>query len=193
MTFVMVSPDIAMTMRTEIVIWARRALIANAEDGFVTSITEDMRMKSAVNIGTHTRLSRMMTTRMMGSPHRCLNRLKSNCINRTSQLSDGWRMLLNLDFDISIRNADFDHRMRRNVSMRTSRLELLKRFATLAKIEIGTESALESNAADTSLDTLASSTIAMDMTMLIWWSGDETFEHRREMFVDWSKCVARMD
>lgn len=81
-------------------------------------------------------------------------------------------MLLNLDFDVRIRNADFDHRMGRKVCM------LLNRFATLAKIVIRTEGALESNAADTSLDTPAGKTIAMDITMLILWSGVEIFEHR---------------
>lgn len=102
-------------------------------------------------------------------------------------------MFLQFDFYIGVRNADLKHRVRGNMTVRGSRFEFLHRFATLAEIEIRADGALKSNTADTPLDIFARSPIAMDMTMFIGGSGNETFEHGREMIVNCSKRMARMN
>jgi hypothetical protein len=48
-------------MRTEIVIAATCAFVADTEDGFVASVAKDMRMKTAVNVRTHARWPSVMT------------------------------------------------------------------------------------------------------------------------------------
>jgi hypothetical protein len=53
--------DIAVAMGTEIVVRTGGAFISDAEEGFVAAVAEDMRMKTAVNVGAHAGLSRVVT------------------------------------------------------------------------------------------------------------------------------------
>ena len=53
--------DIAIAMRTEIVVRTGGAFISDAEEGFVAAVAEDMGMKTTVNVGAHAGLSRVVT------------------------------------------------------------------------------------------------------------------------------------
>lgn len=68
MTSIVIRVDGAITMRTEIVIAASSTLVANTEDGFITSVAKDMRMKTAVDIGTHAGWPSVMTGRCKRAP-----------------------------------------------------------------------------------------------------------------------------
>ena len=66
MALVMMGFDIPMTMGTEIVVRARGAFVTNAENRFVAPVAKDVRMDSAVNVGTHAGLAGVVTGWIMG-------------------------------------------------------------------------------------------------------------------------------
>jgi hypothetical protein len=70
----------------------------------------------------------------------------------------------------------------------------LIRLAAFAEIVVGTDSTLETDAADTCSFILASFSVAVDVRMDEFrTSVDSAVQLWRKMLVDWRKCVIRMD
>jgi hypothetical protein len=126
--------------------------------------------------------SEIMTTKVMTTRRRTTN----------SHRRHRWRIILdNVDFDIRVRNADFNHWVR--WIMRRI-LEILVCLATFAEIKVGTHGALIADAADTGFLEFAGCAVAVDVRVNeILAVGQQEIELSREMLVDRGKAVLRVD
>lgn len=99
---------------------------------------------------------------------------------------------MNIDLDVSIWNADFDHWMRRNVSIDFIEFVLAIRLASFAKVKVRTNGTFVTNAANASFDADAGNAVAMNITMFNL-SNSHYLDLSGKMVVNRCELVTRMN
>jgi len=104
-------------------------------------------------------------------------------------------MFLDLNLDVRVGDADFDHGMGGRVGCagEGDGFEVLVLFALFAEIVVGTDGAFVADAADAEFVVYAGRAVAVDVRMHQVVTGHETFKRGGEVGVDFCKGVLRMD